>query len=338
MFAKGSHVGSFQQSAISLLDKSDVLGRLPPEVEQGNVEYKLKLSPSPERLNHLVTQLKWRIAEGSGEAIYELGVSDSGFLVGLTELDLQVSLSTLKSMGAELQADVSIVRSRTMDNGRVVAEVLVRKCLDDDRHFLEIRVAMLGGHDSGKSSLIGVLTHNEPDNGHGKSRLNMLRHRHEIETGRTSSISHSILGFDTLGKVINYGSNSISTWEQIAEHAAKMVTLMDTCGHPKHQKTTIGGLAGNAPHYACLVFSASAGGAPEVSKEHFKLCIMLKVPCFIVITKIDIATQSQLTQTIQELLVFLHAPGVMQVPVIIQNTDSLISAVPKLATSRFIIF
>lgn len=52
---------------------------LPPEPEFGNVEYKLKLiSPSKHRFDHLVTQLKWRLNEGNGEAIYEIGVTDSG--------------------------------------------------------------------------------------------------------------------------------------------------------------------------------------------------------------------------------------------------------------------
>ena len=38
---------------------------LPPEREQGNVEYKLKLiNPSPNRLQQLVTQMKWRLEEG----------------------------------------------------------------------------------------------------------------------------------------------------------------------------------------------------------------------------------------------------------------------------------
>lgn len=53
---------------------------LPPEPQFGNIEYKLKLiSPSKQRLDHLVTQLKWRLNEGNGEAIYEIGVTDSGW-------------------------------------------------------------------------------------------------------------------------------------------------------------------------------------------------------------------------------------------------------------------
>lgn len=48
--------------------------RLPPEPEQGNIEYKLKLiNPSSQRFEHLVTQMKWRLKEGHGEAIYQIG-------------------------------------------------------------------------------------------------------------------------------------------------------------------------------------------------------------------------------------------------------------------------
>ena len=38
---------------------------LPPEIEEGNIEYKLHLSnPHPDRFDKLVSQMKWRLAEG----------------------------------------------------------------------------------------------------------------------------------------------------------------------------------------------------------------------------------------------------------------------------------
>lgn len=56
-----------------------LINHLPPEPQYGNIEYKLKLTnPSKQRLEHLITQLKWRLNEGNGEAIYEIGVTDSG--------------------------------------------------------------------------------------------------------------------------------------------------------------------------------------------------------------------------------------------------------------------
>ena len=53
----------------------------------------------------------------------------------------------------------------------------------------------------GKSTLLGVLTHGETDNGRGRARLDLFRHLHEIQSGRTSSISQEILGFDCAGNV-----------------------------------------------------------------------------------------------------------------------------------------
>jgi len=83
-------------SAASSLGKCSGIPKLAPEVEEGNVEYKLKLTNiSPARFDRLVTQLKWRLLEGGGQAYYELGVADSGALIGLTRNDLEQSLETL---------------------------------------------------------------------------------------------------------------------------------------------------------------------------------------------------------------------------------------------------
>lgn len=85
--------------------------KLAPEVEEGNVEYKLKLTDiSPARFARLVTQLKWRLLEGSGQAYYELGVADSGALIGLSRADLETSLETLEMMAGEIGASVIVVK------------------------------------------------------------------------------------------------------------------------------------------------------------------------------------------------------------------------------------
>ncbi|GAA6057458.1 hypothetical protein JCM3770_000772 [Rhodotorula araucariae] len=78
---------------------------LDPEVDhQGHIEYKLKLltPTSLHRLEKLRTQLKWRLVEGGGLAVYELGVLDDGTLVGLAQSDMDESLRTLGQMLAGL--------------------------------------------------------------------------------------------------------------------------------------------------------------------------------------------------------------------------------------------
>jgi len=88
-----------------------LLPRLVPENDTGNVEYKLQLlNPSPARFARLVTQLKWRLLEGGGQAYYELGVADSGELVGLPRVDLESSLDTLEMMAGEIGASVIVVK------------------------------------------------------------------------------------------------------------------------------------------------------------------------------------------------------------------------------------
>lgn len=68
------------------------------------IEYKLKLltPTSLHRLEKLRTQLKWRLVEGGGTAVYELGILDNGTLVGLNESDMAESLRTLGQMLAGL--------------------------------------------------------------------------------------------------------------------------------------------------------------------------------------------------------------------------------------------
>ena len=60
-------------------------------------------------------------------------------------------------------------------------------------------MAVVGNVDAGKSTL-GVLTHGELDNGRGAARQKLFRHKHEMESGRTSSVGNDILGFDPQGQ------------------------------------------------------------------------------------------------------------------------------------------
>jgi GTPase len=159
MFITGPENESFQSKRNSLLMQSEANGKpqsLPQEVEEGNVEYKFMLiNPTTTRLEHLISQMKWRfgtclqrLAEGSGEALYEIGVSDSGILVGLSLIDLTNSIDTLRKMGKCLFADVTIIKSLEVENGRHVAEILVQK-LNEINNYQETKIAVVGSHGSG---------------------------------------------------------------------------------------------------------------------------------------------------------------------------------------------
>merc|ERR1719308_277490 len=295
---------------------------LPPEPQMGNIEYKLKLvNPSASRLEHLVTQMKWRLREGNGEAIYEMGVEDSGIMTGLSEEDMDSSLDTLQEMARRLGATVQVLRQRRIET-RTVAEILVRK-VPDDQQAIDLSVCVLGSADVGKSTLLGVLTQGELDNGRGSARLNMFRHLHEVQTGRTSSISHEILGFDSQGKPVDFVS--CGTADEIAENATKLITFIDLAGHQKYLKTTISGLTGYAPHYAMLVISASAG-VVTMTKEHLAIAVALQVPFFVVLTKVDVTPRDKLQATLDSLEQVLKSIEANKAPLVIRSNDDAITA------------
>jgi GTPase len=59
----------------------------------------------------------------------------------------------------------------------------------------DIRIAVIGNVDSGKSTLVGVLTKGLLDDGRGKARAKVFNFAHEQNNGRTSSIGQEIMGF-----------------------------------------------------------------------------------------------------------------------------------------------
>ncbi|EGG01694.1 uncharacterized protein MELLADRAFT_78962 [Melampsora larici-populina 98AG31] len=92
------------------LDQGSWRNEIEPEVDSdGHIEYKLKiLSPSPARFEKLTTQLKWRLLEGGGIALYEIGVLDDGTLIGLNSNQMEESLSNLNKMAKELNSYIEI--------------------------------------------------------------------------------------------------------------------------------------------------------------------------------------------------------------------------------------
>lgn len=52
----------------------------------------------------------------------------------------------------------------------------------------DVRIAVIGNVDSGKSTLVGVLTKNIIDDGRGFARTKVFNFSHEAANGRTSSI------------------------------------------------------------------------------------------------------------------------------------------------------
>ncbi|GAA5967856.1 hypothetical protein JCM11641_005787 [Rhodosporidiobolus odoratus] len=198
---------------------------------------------------------------------------------------------------------------------------LVRRKPDGAEQLLETRVAVVGNVDAGKSSLLGVLTRGHLDDGRGKARVSLFRHKHEVETGRTSSAGNEILGFTPAGEVImpEEHQKQAAAWEAIAAKAAKVVSFTDLAGHERYLKTTLAGLTGTQPDLVMLIVGANAG-LIGMSKEHLSVALALSLPVVVVVTKVDMTPAPVYEQTIKQLVKILRSPGCRKKPVFVNDS------------------
>lgn len=290
------------------------------------------ISPNDEQFDLLLHKLKERLEEGHGETIYEIGVGD-GTASGLSAEDLKASADSLKLLAETCDADVVLLREKPAEEG-TVAEYLVRVRADEN-DFMEVRVAVVGNVDAGKSTLLGVLTHGELDNGRGMARQRLFRHKHEMESGRTSSVGNDILGFDSKGDVVNKPDSHGGglDWSRICQKSSKVITFIDLAGHERYLKTTIFGMTGHVPDFAMLMIGSNAG-IIGMTKEHLGLALALNVPVFVVVTKIDMCPANVLQDTMKLLTRILKSPGCRKIPVIVQNPDDVVVSATNFVSER----
>ena len=166
-------------------------------------------------------------------------------------------------------------------------------------YLKEIRLAVIGNVDSGKSTLVGCLTKGIKDDGRGYARKFVFNYQHENESGRTSSIAEEIIGFRNTKMIYSSRLNDKKnvSWKDIASQSDHVITLLDLCGHEKYLKTTMYGVSALLPHYAVILIGTNMG-VQRMTKEHLGIVISLNIPFFIVFTKVDIAPKEVKEKTI----------------------------------------
>ncbi len=168
---------------------------------------------------------------------------------------------------------------------------------DDSNPNRPKRICVVGNVDAGKSTLVACLSKHILDDGRGLARSKVLRHRHEQEGGKSSAVAQEIVGYDESDKQIvpsdQHSAHSqmihSKIWAEIAEKSRFTLTLVDLCGHERYLKTTVFGLVGFSPDAAMLVVGSNAG-FQKMAREHLQLMLALKIPFFVVFTKVDSMT------------------------------------------------
>ncbi|KLO14595.1 GTP-binding protein 1 [Schizopora paradoxa] len=306
------------------------------------------------------------LTRNRGECLVRLGAHPphpalfSGELNGATESDEWIGVHRTKDEMETLCARITrateevggkVATLYPFSGDRLRTTLLLRLPPQSVEATPEVRVAVVGNVDSGKSTTLGVLTRGGLDDGRGRARVTLFRHKHEIETGRTSSVGMEILGFAPTGEPIlpaslqlpvasPNGSKETETgrreklgWEEIAIQSAKVVSFIDLAGHEKYLKTTLYGLTSGAPSCVMLMVGGNAG-LIGMSKEHLAISLALNVPVIVCITKIDMTPANVLAETVKQVVKILKSPGCRKTPVFVKSLEASVELSQTFAKER----
>ncbi|THY22332.1 P-loop containing nucleoside triphosphate hydrolase protein [Aureobasidium pullulans] len=326
----------------------DILDSLNLSDEPTNVRLKLlfldKSDDSDESISLLTGVVNGRLEEGHGEAMFDLGLEDNGDSMAFDKNDWDFALARLHSVTESLGADYRVLMTKNVGGDTEVdvspkdkacsGKLIIRRRPHSVDHVIETRIAVVGNVDAGKSTLLGVLVKGGLDDGRGKARVNLFRHKHEIESGRTSSVGMEIMGFDSKGEVVMASTAGRKlSWEEIGNRSAKVISFTDLAGHERYLRTTVFGMLSSEPNY-CLLMVAANNGLIGMSKEHLGIALALNVPVMVCITKIDICPPHILQQTITQLTKILKSPGARKIPIFIKNKEECINTATQFISQR----
>eukprot|EP00568_Trieres_chinensis_P002659 CAMPEP_0183304390 /NCGR_PEP_ID=MMETSP0160_2-20130417/9489_1 /TAXON_ID=2839 ORGANISM="Odontella Sinensis, Strain Grunow 1884" /NCGR_SAMPLE_ID=MMETSP0160_2 /ASSEMBLY_ACC=CAM_ASM_000250 /LENGTH=737 /DNA_ID=CAMNT_0025467431 /DNA_START=67 /DNA_END=2280 /DNA_ORIENTATION=- len=197
-----------------------------------------------------------------------------------------------------------------------------------------IRIAVVGNVDAGKSTLIGSLTTSTLDDGRGRCRTSIMKHRHEIESGRTSTATTHLLGFRHTGETIS-GKDKLRnpgrrrSEDEIARESYRVATLIDLAGHEKYLKTTIHGVSSGMADYG-LILVNSRHPPTHMTQHHLNLCCSFGIPVIVVFTKVDGCPEHAIKNSKQEVFKMLRAPDIGKRPFAVRNEADVTTCMGKL--------
>ena len=268
----------------------------PPEVEEGNKEYKRQLyhkkkSKNRYREEELTSQMKWRLGEGGGVAFYYIGIDDNGSVFGIKPDDIDKNIKVIQKMAKKVNAEIYDYQKGIHQNKYYLIVEIHSKLAN---HKKEFKVICLGSGNVGKSSLLSAILNDDLDDGKGRARIAVFKHKHELFSGQTSSIALESFGY-TEDKIYNY--NNCSDIQEICQDSKHLVTILDVPGHPKYYKTTYNCLSGYNPNALLVVVDK-----PQDDKctdnvgEYLLYSKLMNIPLIIAISKIDLHTPEYLKE------------------------------------------
>ncbi|CAD6585720.1 MAG: hypothetical protein TREMPRED_004223 [Tremellales sp. Tagirdzhanova-0007] len=306
-------------------------------------------------IEELRSRLATSLLRGHGELIIPLGAhptqghrhnppQDSNSPVPtigkpLTVSSLDAALSRLRHVCEAMKAELNQLYriDKPVDLEGPYGCWLVRLTPRGVEEIMEVRVAVVGNVDAGKSTTLGVLTRGGLDDGRGKASETSggvytdklgtgcalptsTRDRdrsYQLGRGRGQPVipsSHVVDSSDPHGHPLAVAKKEKLGWEEICQRAAKVISFIDLAGHERYFKTTLYGLSGCAPDYVMLMVGGNAGLIGMSKASH-----TLNVPI-----AIDMTPPNILDQTVNMLVKVLKSPGCRRVPVFVDTPQQAV--------------
>ncbi|KAJ5122218.1 hypothetical protein N7448_003350 [Penicillium atrosanguineum] len=297
-----------------------------------------------ESLKDLAETIQLRMDEGHGETLFDLGLEDGGDSMGFDIPQWETALRRLNEATETIPAHCRVLmtynvggeKEAPVTNDRIPGawgKILVRQNTTNVEEVGEVRIAVVGNVDAGKSTMLGVLVKGGLDDGRGRARVNLFRHKHEIESGRTSSVGMEIMGFDSHGEIVTNAQGRKLSWEEIGKRSAKVISFSDLAGHERYLRTTVFGMLSSSPNY-CLLMVAANNGLIGMSREHLGIALALNVPVMVIVTKIDICPPQILQETLSQLSKILKSPGARKIPIFVKDMEETINTATQFVSQR----
>lgn len=148
--------------------------------------------------------------------------------------------------------------------------------------------------------------------------------------------------------IYSFSDRNIDSWEAIHDSSrdGRLVFVSDSAGHLRFRRTILRGLIGWAPHWTLLCLTANdseskgrstptlsaddAESEIDQAKSYLDLCLKLRMPLVITITKLDIATTASFRITLTKILAAVKKAGRIPKLLIKQRIQSDPTRVPAI--------
>jgi len=309
--------------------------------ENRRIEFKRQLTSNDlvneARKQKLIAQLKYITAEDEG--IFLVGVEDfhgeSWKVHGLTQSEISTAEEVLNILCKEAALEIAEKEFFKTKDGLVEKFILVKRPIfAESQETIGINIA--GRVNAGKSTLIGVLTGGELDDGRGSARSSLLKHPQEIEGGQTTDLHVTFLGFNSKDEpILRKRPTDIEEIARILEQSKRLVVFYDAPGHSIYVKTMIRSILGADAQFAMVLIPAldeyelilseelktKLTRLDDNTREHLLLLAGQCIPFMIVISRGDLATGEQKEKVIQVTKDTLKSMG--RVPLLVKNDVGL---------------